>query len=154
MRLPARRTAPDPTAAETAAHDPFVPASDLHRLEPTVGVTGRPDADCTPAQAGRSDRVSVRGAVLLALAGLLALAVGIGPFTRHNLVYRIHDYAILNLAGQLRELSNGMGLDARQMVRTDDAAPGPAELTRYREKLAQQVAQYDRIVQSFVDREL
>jgi len=154
MRLPARRTAPDPTAAETAAHDPFVPASDLHRLEPTVGVTGRPDADGTPAQAGRSDRASVRGAVLLALAGLLALAVGIGLFTRHNLVYRIHDYAILNLAGQLRELSNGMGLDARQMVRTDDAAPGPAELTRYREKLAQQVAQYDRIVQSFVDREL
>lgn len=137
MRFPARRTAPEPSATH---------------LQP--GGAHAVDADEPRAALGPIDPGSVRGAVLLALAGVLVLAVGITLFTRHNLVYRIHDYAILNLAGQLRELSHGMGLDARQIGRTDEAAPGSAELTRYGEKLALQVAQYDRIVQSFVTREL
>ncbi|RPH45038.1 MAG: HD domain-containing protein [Burkholderiales bacterium] len=141
MPFPARRTAPDPI--EPASESPA-------RMQSVrVGDDGE-----RRGAAAAVDPASVRGALVLALAGLLALAIGIGLFTRHNLVYRIHDYAILNLAGQLRELSNGMGLDARQIVRTDEAAPGPAELERYREKLGQQVAQYDRIVQSFVTREL
>jgi hypothetical protein len=45
----------------------------------------------------------VRSAVTLSLGALLLLAAGIALFTHHNLSYRIHDYAILNLAGQLRE---------------------------------------------------
>ncbi len=141
-RFPARLAAPDPSNAELG-------------LAP-VAAAGMPVGDAAgPSRAsGPFDPGSVRGALVLALVALLALAIGIALFTRHNLVFRVHDYAILNLAGQMRELSHGMGLDARQIARDDGAAVAPAELARYREKLALQVAQYDRIVQSFVTREL
>jgi HD-GYP domain-containing protein (c-di-GMP phosphodiesterase class II)/HAMP domain-containing protein len=144
MRLPARRTASD--ASDAGGQRP--PAE--YRPVALDGAVPRGPR----ARVGPFDLTSVRGALLLALAGLLMLAVGIALYTRHQLVFRIHDYAILNLAGQMRELSNGMGLDARQFGRDGDAAPGPSELTRYRDRLSVQVAQYDRIVQSFVTREL
>jgi HD-GYP domain-containing protein (c-di-GMP phosphodiesterase class II) len=142
MHLPARLAAPDPSNAEVGV----APAA----------AAGMPVGEAVaPTRAsGPFDPGSVRGALVLALAALLALAIGIALFTRHNLIYRVHDYAILNLAGQMRELSNGMGLDARQIIRDEAAQAAPAELARYREKLALQVAQYDRIVQSFVTREL
>jgi len=99
-------------------------------------------------------RFSVRVALVSGLICLVGFAAAVALFTRHNLSFRIHDYAVLNLAGQMRELANGMQLDAQHLAARDAADIDPAEALRYRSKLALQVRQYDRILQSFVTREL
>jgi HD-GYP domain-containing protein (c-di-GMP phosphodiesterase class II) len=97
---------------------------------------------------------SLRHTVVAALAAVLLLAFASALVTRHVLSARVHDYAILNLAGQLREIANGMALDGRQLLVDRVETPGPDELARYRDKLVVQASQYERIVESFFQREL
>ncbi|MCA0375546.1 MAG: HD domain-containing protein [Gemmatimonadetes bacterium] len=97
---------------------------------------------------------SVRGALALTIGTLLFMAVGTALFTRYHLTRRVHDYAILTLSGQLRELANGMRLDARQLESLPPTLQTPDAVEYYRVKLTAAVEQYERIVQSFVTREL
>jgi HD-GYP domain-containing protein (c-di-GMP phosphodiesterase class II) len=97
---------------------------------------------------------SVRRTVITALVGVLLLAAGSALTTRHLLSYRVHDYAILNLAGQLREMASSMAVDATQLDRSRVDAPGSRDLEAYRERLAQTVARFDRIVSAFETRNL
>jgi HD-GYP domain-containing protein (c-di-GMP phosphodiesterase class II) len=97
---------------------------------------------------------SVRRTVITALAGVLLLAAASALTTRHLLSYRVHDYAILNLAGQLREMASSMAVDATQLDRSHADAPGSRDLEAYRERLAQSVARFDRIVSAFETRNL
>jgi HD-GYP domain-containing protein (c-di-GMP phosphodiesterase class II) len=92
--------------------------------------------------------------VLLALSMLLLLAAAAALVTRHQLSYRIHDYAILNLAGQMREMAGSMALDAAQIRGTEAPGLSEREGAAYLERLSRQVAQYDRIVTSFETRQL
>jgi hypothetical protein len=66
----------------------------------------------------------------------------------------VHDYAILNLAGQLREIASGMALDGQLLLTNRGTPPSDEEVARWRTKLASQSAQYDRIVESFFARDI
>lgn len=123
----------------------------------------RPDEGRSLGRGGRSGRragalagppTSVRRSVVVALSVLLLLAAAAALVTRHQLSYRIHDYAILNLAGQMREMAGSMTLEAAQIGRVDPRQLTDRELAGYRERLARHAAQYERIVASFETREL
>jgi HD-GYP domain-containing protein (c-di-GMP phosphodiesterase class II) len=119
-----------------------------------------PEPSAPPGPAGRL-RWRARGAslglrhMLVAVVAAVLLLSAVGALaTRHLLAARVHDYAILNLAGQLRELAHGMALDGRQLLVDRLEPPQPDEWARYRERLATQAAQTERIVESFFQREL
>ena len=98
---------------------------------------------------------SARRTVIFALAIMVLLASVSALATRQMLSARIHDYAILNLAGQLREMAGAMTLDARQAAQVDLVDPVSArEIASYRDRLTRKVAQFDRIVDSFESRSL
>jgi HD-GYP domain-containing protein (c-di-GMP phosphodiesterase class II) len=94
------------------------------------------------------------GVSLGALFVLLAASVGL---TWYQLDLRKHDYAILNLAGQLRVTSESLLHQART-VRLDTPSPdtsGRRDLQLfYYEDLKRNTALYDRIITSFETREL
>lgn len=124
------------------------------------GATRR-EAASEPAQAGAPAGSallrwpdSLRHSVLLVLLAVLTVGAASALSTRYLLGFRIHDYAILHLAGQLRELAHGMALDGQVLMSERDTAPPVEELRRYAGKLQTQVAQYDRIVESFFARNL
>jgi HD-GYP domain-containing protein (c-di-GMP phosphodiesterase class II) len=131
----------------------------LAALDPWLLPPTRPSAQVRPSLAAlqgwwRTRAQSLRHAIVAVLALVLLLAAASALTTRQMLSARVHDYAILNLAGQLRELAHGMTLDGRQLLVERQAPPQPEEWVRYRERLATQAAQIDRIVESFFEREL
>lgn len=97
---------------------------------------------------------SVRRTILTALAALVVFTAASAINTRHQLSYRVHDYAILNLAGQLREMASSMQLDALQLTRTHPAALTEREVAAYHVRLLRSASQFDRIVKSFETRSL
>jgi len=115
-----------------------------------IASAGRRDARPAP----HSRQGSVRRTVLGALALLVLLTAAGALHTRHQLSYRVHDYAILNLAGQLREMASAMALDAGQFTLADPLTLTDREISGYRERLARKAAQFDRIVDSFETRNL
>lgn len=122
---------------------------------PWLARASQPEATSTPAtRAWWRGPDSLRHTVVLVLAAVLLVGAASAWTTRSMLALRVHDYAILNLAGQLREIASGMALDGRLLLAQRGAAPSDDELARWRDKLAVQVAQYDRIVESFFARDL
>lgn len=97
---------------------------------------------------------SLRQSIAVLVLGVLLLGVASTWTTRWMLSARVHDYAILNLAGQLREIAGGMALDGQVLLLDRGTPPSDAEMDRWRAKLVAQAAQYDRIVESFFAREL
>lgn len=97
---------------------------------------------------------SLRQSIVALLVGVVLLGAASAWTTRWMLSARVHDYAILNLAGQLREIANGMALDGQLLLQDGAATPGDDEVARWRAKLSAQVAQYDRIVESFFQRQI
>jgi HAMP domain-containing protein len=121
-----------------------------------IPLPARPDARPSmprrlPAASGPG---SLRFAVVVLLVAVLLIGMTIALTTRHVLTARVHDYAILNLAGQLRELANGMALDSRSLLVDGREPPDDAELARWRERVVRQASLFDRIVESFFQREL
>lgn len=132
-----------------ARHDAGPPRDTAAARVPTGGSR-------TPARrwAPGTGPTSVRLTMILALGCLLLLAAASAATTRHLLSFRVHDYAILNLAGQLREMAGSMSLDAAQLGRADPAVLSPREIAGFRERLAVKTAQFDRIVDAFETRSL
>lgn len=122
-------------------------AEPLRRL--VVSGAGRLRAALVRLTLGRG---SVRRTVLGILVSLLMLTAGAAALTRHHLSYRVHDYAILNLAGQMREMASALALDAALLRRLNPESLSGVEIAGYRERLAYKVAQFDRIVESFESR--
>ncbi len=97
---------------------------------------------------------SVRRTLVLALAGLVLVTASTALVTRDQLSYRVHDYAILNLAGQLREMASALALDASQLQKADPGSLNAREIDAYQERLSRQAAQFKRIIDSFETRNL
>lgn len=97
---------------------------------------------------------SVRRTVMLALVTVLLLTAASAYTTRYLLLFRVHDYAILNLAGQLREMAGAMSLDARQIRRANPTELGAREIDAFRDRLQRQALEFDRIVDGFEKRSL
>jgi HD-GYP domain-containing protein (c-di-GMP phosphodiesterase class II) len=116
--------------------------------------TGRPAASPPRKLALWRGPDSLRQSIAALLLGVLFLGAAGAWTTRWMLSARVHDYAILNLAGQLREIANGMALDGQLLLMDRGAPPSEEEVARWGAKLASQAAQYDRIVESFFAREL
>lgn len=97
---------------------------------------------------------SLRQSIAALLLGVVLLGAASAWTTRWMLSARVHDYAILNLAGQLREIASGMSLDGQLLLTNRGSPPSNEEVDRWRSKLASQSAQYDRIVESFFARDI
>lgn len=129
------------------------PGTSPSRHDPGRSIdAGSPSGRGTQRVSGRP--ASVRRTVLVAMTLLVLFSAAAAVLTRYYLSYRIHDYAVLNLAGQMREMASSMTLDAEQIHRADPAQLGERERAGYRERMTRQVAQFDRIVSSFETREL
>ncbi|MDH5517861.1 MAG: HD domain-containing protein [Gammaproteobacteria bacterium] len=92
-------------------------------------------------------------AAIVVLFALLTSAIN---FTLDSVNARTHDYAILNLAGQLRVISAGI-ISQSQQYKTNaprDYKTYNRDLKLYASTLQNQVRQYDEIIQAFKKREL
>ncbi|MEY3272538.1 MAG: hypothetical protein RLZZ341_1439 [Pseudomonadota bacterium] len=98
--------------------------------------------------------LGLRHTIVAVVAAVLLLAVLGALATRHMLAARVHDYAILNLAGQLRELAYGMAVDGRQLLADRTEPTRDEDWVLYGERLKTQAARYERVVESFFKREL
>jgi HD-GYP domain-containing protein (c-di-GMP phosphodiesterase class II)/HAMP domain-containing protein len=99
---------------------------------------------------------TIRFQVALSLGVLFAALAGSAGYSIHALNLRRHDYEILNLSGQLRVTSAAMVSDARTFlqVASDSAAGRGAQRQVYHEGLQRHLALFDKIIASFVAREL
>ncbi len=137
------------------ARSHLAPATDLKisladpSRRPVAPEAGRLRAALARLTLGRG---SVRRTVLVILASLLMLTAVAATLTRHHLSFRVHDYAILNLAGQMREMASALALDAALLRRISPENLTALEIAGYRERLAYKVAQFDRIIESFESR--
>jgi len=120
----------------------------------TTGVTGNAADQVQPIRWINSLRIQIG----LALALLAAAFTGTVVFTLYEVELRKHDYAILNLAGQLRVTSQSMaGLALHYLQATDRFAgdeagtDGPSTFAR---DLNHQVQLFDRIIRAFEERSL
>ncbi|MDH5393040.1 MAG: HD domain-containing protein [Gammaproteobacteria bacterium] len=91
----------------------------------------------------------------LAILILFTLLTSAIRFTLTSVEARTHDYAILNLAGQLRVISNNIVTQSQQYKANAprDYTSYNRDLKLYARTLQHQVAQYDDIIQSFKKRE-
>lgn len=99
---------------------------------------------------------TIRFQVGLALGALFLLLAGSVGFTLYELGLRKHDYEILNLAGQLRVTSHAMAQQAHNYLKdtpTDYEAYN-RDLRLFYGDLKANIALYDKIVSSFLDRRL
>lgn len=98
---------------------------------------------------------SLRSQIGLALLTLGLAIVGTVSFTLYAVELRKHDYAILNLAGQLRVTSQAMiGMAGNYVEASADGVTGPAEAARFSKDLALHVNTFDQIIQAFQARNL
>ncbi|MBL1276163.1 MAG: HD domain-containing protein [Ectothiorhodospiraceae bacterium] len=98
---------------------------------------------------------SLRTQIGLALAILAVAFAGTVAFTLYAVELRKHDYEILNLAGQLRIISQSMGgqslhyLEAARGASTGKVGPSP-----FARNLNQQIQTFDKIITAFENRSL
>lgn len=98
---------------------------------------------------------SLRNQIALALLLLAAAFAGTVAFTLYEIELRKHDYAILNLAGQLRVTSQVMAGQAEHYLQAtgglEVTATGPSS---FAQDLNHQVQLFDKIIKAFEDRSL
>lgn len=98
---------------------------------------------------------SLRNQIGLALVLLAAAFAGTVAFTLYEIELRKHDYAILNLAGQLRVTSQAMSGQALHFLEaTSGFAVGKVGPSSFARGLNQQVQLFDKIIKSFEERNL
>lgn len=98
---------------------------------------------------------SLRNQIGLALALLAAAFAGTVAFTLYEVELRKHDYAILNLAGQLRVTSQAMaGQALHYLEATNGLMVGSAGPSPFARNLNQQVQMFDKIIKAFEERNL
>jgi HD-GYP domain-containing protein (c-di-GMP phosphodiesterase class II) len=95
---------------------------------------------------------SLRFRVVGAVAALVAVSAASAVFVLTQVDLRQHDYAILNLSGQLRVAARAMVGQAESVLRTKDG--GEVDSNRFFSDLGLHVAIYDEIMTSFETREL
>ncbi len=89
--------------------------------------------------------------ITLAMLLMFLAAAGSVGFTLYELDLRKHDYVVLNLAGQLRALSQGM---VRESLHFQEHADSAAAAAIYQKNLSQQAELFDQIVTSLQQRYL
>ncbi|MDH5424262.1 MAG: HD domain-containing protein [Gammaproteobacteria bacterium] len=92
----------------------------------------------------------------LAVLILFSLLAGAITYTLSSVNARKHDYAILNLAGQLRVIATGI-ITQSQQYKTNaprDYATYNRDLKLYAKSLDDQTSRYDEIIHAFKEREL
>ena len=98
---------------------------------------------------------SIRNQIGLALILLAAAFASTVAFTLYEVELRQHDYAILNLAGQLRVTSQVMAGQAQHYLQaTGNAAVKNVGPSSFAQDLNHQVQLFDRIIKSFEERSL
>jgi HD-GYP domain-containing protein (c-di-GMP phosphodiesterase class II) len=99
---------------------------------------------------------SLRAQLMLALGAFLILIAGAVAYTVYQLDLRRHDYVILNLAGQLRVLSQHMVDQSRRYLtdKPDDYAKYERDLKLYYQDLLAQQERFEQIIKGFEDRRL
>lgn len=98
---------------------------------------------------------SLRNQIGLALLLLASAFAGTVAFTLYEIELRKHDYAILNLAGQLRVTSQAMAGQARHFLdATGGLAVGNVGPSPFARNLNQQVQAFDRIIKAYEERSL
>ncbi len=98
---------------------------------------------------------SLRNQIGLALVLLAAAFASTVTFTLYEVELRQHDYAILNLAGQLRVTSQAMAGQARHYLQaTGGFAVSNVGPSSFAQDLNHQVQLFDRIIKAFEERSL
>ncbi|HEC20672.1 MAG TPA: HD domain-containing protein [Gammaproteobacteria bacterium] len=98
---------------------------------------------------------SLRNQIAVALALLVTAFAGTVAFTLYEIELRKHDYAILNLAGQLRVTSQAMAGQALHFLEaTEGFAVGSGGPSSFARDLNQNVQLFDRIIKAFEERSL
>ncbi len=98
---------------------------------------------------------SLRNQIGLALLLLASAFTGTVAFTLYEVELRKHDYAILNLAGQLRIISPAMaGQALHYLESTRSFALGNVGPSPFARNLNQQVQTFDKIIKAFEDKNL
>jgi HD-GYP domain-containing protein (c-di-GMP phosphodiesterase class II) len=96
--------------------------------------------------------------VTLALLLLFAAAAGSVGFTVYELDLRKHDYVILNLAGQLRALAQGMVTESLHFRENSAGMSSAQQAALFHDNLREQAVYFDKIVTSlqrrYLDEEL
>ena len=99
----------------------------------------------------RALTVQISGALLL----LFALAAGAVSYTLYAIELRKHDYQILNLAGQLRVLSEALvRQSADYETQAMSGTPSLREQKLFRDSFVAQVEEYDLIIRAYRQRRL
>lgn len=98
---------------------------------------------------------SLRNQIGLALVLLASSFTATVVFTLYEVELRKHDYAILNLAGQLRVTAQAMaGQALHYLEATNGLMVGNSRPSPFARNLNQQVQTFDKIIQSFEERNL
>jgi HD-GYP domain-containing protein (c-di-GMP phosphodiesterase class II) len=98
---------------------------------------------------------SLRNQIGLALLLLASAFAGTVAFTLYEVELRKHDYAILNLAGQLRVISQMMaGQALHHMEATNNRAMGASTTSPFARNLNHQVQSFDKIIKAFEEKKL
>lgn len=99
---------------------------------------------------------SLRTQIGAAILAIFLLMVGTVGYTLYSLHLRKHDYLILNLAGQLRVLSQNMIEQSHQYTKVapDDEEKYARDLVTYWQGLQKQTILYDKIIRSLESRQI
>ncbi len=99
---------------------------------------------------------SLRSQLILALGAFLVLIAAATAYTLHQIDERRHDYVILNLAGQLRVISQHMVDQSRRYLTDtpDDYDKYERDLKLYYKELLSQLEHFEKIIKGFEDRRL
>lgn len=98
---------------------------------------------------------SLRIQISLALLTLAIAIVGTVSYTLYNIELRKHDYAILNLAGQLRVTSQAMvGIAQNHLEATGQFAVGNVVSSQFAKDLGLYTSKFDLIIKAFKARNL
>ncbi|MFM9914061.1 MAG: HD domain-containing phosphohydrolase [Methylophilaceae bacterium] len=99
---------------------------------------------------------SLRIQIGAAILAIFLLMIGTLGYTLYSLHLRQHDYLILNLAGQLRVLSQSMIEQSQHYteVAPDDEGKYARDLATYWKDLQKQIILYDKIIRSLESRQI
>ncbi|HEU0204854.1 MAG TPA: HD domain-containing phosphohydrolase [Burkholderiaceae bacterium] len=112
----------------------------------------REHRDASGRSTAASYRTGFRAVLLGTLGALLTALLAAAAFTWYELSLRTHDYAILNLTGQLRVTAESLTQQSRLFLR--DAAASDDVPGWYANELRRHVHLYDRIIDSLAARNL
>lgn len=124
-------------------------------ITPSRAETKRRRRAISPGQKKIAWLSSLRVQISLALLSLALAIVGTVSYTLYNIELRKHDYAILNLAGQLRVTSQSMvGMAQNHLEATGQFTVSDVASPQFSKDLELHISKFDQIIKAFKTRNL